>query len=210
MRKIVFNLSIFRPTKELGEVMQRFTLIHKYLKPKIIYPILKGIKKILGKFILKGHEDIPELWFNNYMRIMMRSFEEGLDDMWLLMHKHMSFHLNPKRTKLRLRNNGFPEDPTDEEYLEYCHSGPSHIYRKLIKQIEFTEALDDTIDRSYFDSSLLRMVHYTMKHHGVSKKERDKVPRPGDWPMYKSETAHNPQYFIDNKDIKVFNEKDIK
>lgn len=193
----IIPLSIFRPF-EKGNIYLRFNTIHRKVKLKIVYPILKFIAKHIGKYLISGSEDIPEIWLNNHLRMMFKSYEQGMDDMWLLMYKPMCFEKNPKVIKQRLKKEGFPEDPTDEQFLEYCHLSTSHKYRLLIKKIEFTEVLEDTIDRTYFDCAFLNSIHYAMKHYGVSLKERLKVPKPGEWPIYKSFKDYDKEYFLKN------------
>jgi hypothetical protein len=178
--------------------MERFRQIHVWAKNKLAYPLLKQFEKILGRFLIKSIDDIPEKWFNNHMRMMYYSWDQGLEDMWMLQHRAM----NPRKAI----EYGTPENYM-EKYIKHKY-GPGNKYRKMIFQIWLTEALEDSIDREWFNMFTMRLTHEMMKHYGVSKEEMDKVPKVGKYPIYKSGIEYNPQYFIENRDMKVWKKPD--
>lgn len=198
------NESIMRPVEGNNQEdiyknkMERFRKVHVWAKNKLAYPLLKLFEKVLGKHLIKTIDDIPSTWYNNHMRMMYWSWEQGLEDMWLLQHREM----NQSRKKKFV---------TSDRYLEefvYHKYDTGNKYRKMIFQIWLTEAMDDTIDREWFNMYVLRLTHEMMKHYGVSEEEMKKVPKVGEYPIFKSGIEYNPGYFIENRNMKVWKKPD--
>ena len=197
------NEYIFRPIEgknihdmeDNKEYRKRFHIIHRVIKNSLIYPVLFFIEKRIGKYLVRKIDDIPEKWFNNHIRMFYHSFNKGLFDMWIYKYRG----LKSKRT-----------GKTDGEYLNdfiFKKRNLSHWSRSMLINIWCTEVMEDTIDREWFNMSIMNLAHRMMEHYGVSKKERDKVPKPGQFPVYKSMTASNPQYFINNTNEKTWRVK---
>jgi len=70
--------------------------------------------------------------------------------------------------------------------------------RQTIIDIWLTEILEDTVDREWFNFSILRLTRQMMKFYGISPEEIKKIPRPGSYPIYKSSNDTNPEYHIQN------------
>ena len=171
--------------------VNRYRVIHRVVKQGFMHPLLKFIGKRLGRFLIKDLDELPNTWFNVMLRMMYDNYQKALDDMWTL--QFMPEYLKKHKTK--------------EEYLQNRYKTRSHKGRKLIFDIWMTEVMEDTIDREAFNFWMMRNTHSMMEHFGVSKKQRDKVPRPGDFPIYKASTNVNPTYFLNNIHRKTWSPK---
>src|SRR3972149_2821691 len=65
--------SIFRPAPgdaldvRQGNKRKRFNVMHKVIKTKLIYPVLRLIKNRMDSIMVKNLDDIPDEWFNVYI-----------------------------------------------------------------------------------------------------------------------------------------------
>lgn len=178
--------------KEDGR-QKRFTVIHKIVKIGFVHPVLKWIKFKWRKFLVDKIDDIPAEWWNNHLRMYFHAFDKGLDDLWMKVFYIQGYNRHVKQY------------PTPESFLEaFKKSGgflgynASHEHRRLIIQLQLTEACEDTMDREWLNMSIMRLTHYMMEHYGVSESERKKVPMPGQFPIYFSTTDKNVNYFMSN------------
>jgi hypothetical protein len=186
-----------------GRKKKRWTFLHKKIKHPIIYSILFFLEKRMKKYLVKNIEDVPERWSNNLLRMFYNSFHKGLYDMWIYQHRAMNPYNKAKygspsqylggNLKIDFKN------PPSKKNL-------SHWSRLQILNLLLTEACEDTIDREWFNMSILNLTHMMMEFYGVSEKERDKVPRSGEnkFPVFTSGIEFHPQYFIENKDYPVW------
>lgn len=207
--------SIFRKTEGKDEEektynkRKRFYIIHKKLKSTIIYPILKFITMRFDKYLVKHLDDIPEEWHNNFIRIYYYSFHKGLFDMWTHMHREMNPRLKKKYQNipnyLDKRPGCFAVNEYGSEDFDKYEKGHvdrryavGHWARKTLVNLWITEVMEDSIDREWFNFSVMNIVHETMKLYGVPKEHRDKVPWPGSdkFPVFKSGKEFNPEFHL--------------
>jgi hypothetical protein len=180
--------------QELLEKRKRWMWIHYTVKKWLMYPLLKFIKKRIGKYLVKSINDIPDEWNNNWLRMFYHSFDKGLDDMWIYMH----YDMNPKHGA---------KYPKFKEYLTFCRrkDNQGDWGRRLLINIWMTEVLEDSIDREWFNMSIMNLVHSAMSFYGIADTEMKKVPKPGEFPVYKTANEFNPIYFVTNMDYPVWN-----
>lgn len=177
---------------------KRFTVIHDILKTVFVYPALKLLGKKLGKYMVQRLEDIPDEWQNNHHRMWYNAWEQGLLDMWYY------FRYEPMLKSGRYTKS-FNEYLIDSKTI----TGQSHRGRQMAVDLWMTEILEDTVDREWFNMAIMRLTHNMMKHYGVSENEMNKVPKPGEFPIYDVNVGMNPRYFFLNHDKNVW-KHDIK
>ena len=174
---------------------KRFNVIHNFLKTKLMYPILNFIAKKGGKYLVQTEQDIPAEWYNNHVRMFYHSFEQGYHDMWY----DFKFIRNTAKFK------EFKEDYTTFfNNDKYSNQSPSYKSRIMALNIAATEICEDTVDREWLNMSVLRLTHSMMQHYGVSTEEMKKVPKPREFPVYDTSMEHNPKYFFENRNHKVW------
>lgn len=232
-RKLVLqeaNRSIFRPVdgdskftvwikKHINDYLRssnkaydRFMTIHRSVKVRLIHPLLLFIEKKFKGYLVKDIDDIPRGWYNNHLRIYYDSFSKGLEDMWGLQH-YLPVRDNPDNKHIRWAKSQLgltKRQPTMQEYVtvKVLDKGNlSQSGRMRILNIWMTEVLEDSIDREWFNFSIMRMTHSMMELYGVSEDERKKVPRPGEFPIYSSVLPTNPPYFVLNRNRPVWQER---
>lgn len=76
--------------------------------------------------------------------------------------------------------------------------------RKTIINIWMTEVMEDTVDREWFNFSVLRLTRQMMHLYGVHPTEIAKIPKPGEYPIYKACIDYNPDYHINNANRPVW------
>lgn len=171
-----WSLSIFRPG-DYSHKMERFNLIHRIIKSKIIHPFLTFVSKKFGKHLINSVEGIPATWFNTHQRIFFDSFDKGLMDMWLYTYRDM---WNEKRYK----------GMSEEEYLKELDldNNISHKNRMNIIKCWITYILEDSIDRDWLNFSMLRMYHAMHEYYDGN------VPKPEEYPRYASAKEYFKEY----------------
>lgn len=175
---------------------KRFNIVHKIIKGKLIYPMLWFIAKRMGPYLVKNIDDIEPTWNNNHLKMWYYSWKKGLNDMWIYMHREM----NPHRKAQTKTPSGYLK-----AYIPWRY-GQSDWGRNFAIDIWMTEMLEDSIDREWLNFSTMNLTHQMMEHYGVSKRERDKVPRAGNnkFPVYKAGIEYNPKYFLENMEEPVW------
>ena len=185
------NETIYRKEATSEETAKRWNFIHYGFKYKLIVPLLRFMKKRLGKYLIDDLNQIPNKWYNVNLRIFYNSFMTGLDQTWT----DYLFKLKPGKFK------------TPKEYLEKGRQGKSYWMRKMLVDIWMTEVVEDTADREWFNKSILNMTHAVMEHYGVTAKQRAKVPTNKTYPQYMSLNNTNIPYHLFNKDRKTWRPK---
>lgn len=173
---------------------KRFNVVHRYVKNRLFYPLIKFFSKNMGKYIIKDINDIEPVWHNNFLRMYYHSFEVGLKDMWIYMHREMNQF---KKSKFPGLSNYY------ENYVKTRYD-KGNWGRQEIVNIWMTEVLEDSIDREWFNMSIMNLVHTAMEFYNISPDERKKVPRPNEFPVYKSSNEKNPEYFVKNMKYPVW------
>ena len=179
---------------------KRFNVIHRIVKIGIVHQMLNFVRLKLGKYLVQDINDIPEQWWNNHLRIFYHSFEYGADDLWKKVYYVQGYQKFVKQ--------GFD---TPEKFVKHFKDkkglfgyNASYYHRQLLIQIWMTEILEDSMDREWLNMSIMRITHEMMKHYGVSEDERNKVPKPGEFPIYYSTTANYPEYFMRYRKMPVW------
>jgi hypothetical protein len=204
--KTWLNTKLINYLEKNSENGKRFKAIHILLKRRLVCPSLRFVRWLLRKHIIDSDEKIPKEWYNNHARIFYDSFHQGHGDMWKLMvyrQNEISYAEGTSACK--------PNDTADE-YLAHLKkiNHPSYMYRKYIIDIWVTEILEDTADREWLNFSMMRLTHEMMELYGVHPDERNKVPRPGQYPIYLSGGPNNPPYFIANRNMPIWRNKHDK
>jgi len=178
--------------------MKRYLRIHHWAKRKLFQRGIKVFRRVFGKYMIRGDKEIPPEWYNNHIRIFYNSFTMGLKDTWKHMVWNMPGNRNPEW------RNQFKNDPEiffkksilDANQWSFCN-------RRDLMGIWVTEILEDTFDREWINMTMMRMTHEMMDWYGVSEEERNKVPRPGQYPIYLSSNQNNPQYHLQHQNHPV-------
>lgn len=168
-----------------------YVKIHRWLKPYLFYPLLKLMKWIMKKDLIKSDDDIVKEWYNNNIRVFRHCFHESVDDIWRIM-----LYNGDKKRKETYANG--------QEYLETFKNNVKDnqfhplFARKLMCDFWVTEMLWDTVDREWCNFFMCRSAIEVCRMYDINPEEIKKIPRPGQFPMYLSDKAHNPMYFRNN------------
>jgi len=184
--KVWLRRVLLEYVKNSSPAMKRYRRIHHWGKRMVFQRGLKLLKRVLGKYMIKGEEDIEKYWFNNHLRIFHHSFIYGLKDAF----KFHFFGMKSPEYKARYNN-----DP--EQFFYEFAIKPNYWSwdnRSSIINLWITEILEDTFDREWINMAMMRICHEMMCLYGVSPEEMAKVPKPGQYPIYMSPNEFNPQY----------------
>ena len=171
--------------------MKRYLRIHHWAKRKVFQNGIKIFRKIMNKYIIKKDEQIPKEWYNNHLRIFYNSFTIGLKDTWEHMVWKMPAH-NQKEYHKKFKNDPehhFYKEIVGKDHWSFCN-------RKDIIGIWMAEILEDTFDREWINMTMMRITHEMMEYYGIPEEMRNRVPKPGQYPVYLSKNEHNPLYHL--------------
>lgn len=217
---VKIRTSIFQPSsmqkswfrtkvKKLGEWLidmttphqNRFIRLHKILKPYILYPAFKLIKKIIGKQVIKDDTEIVGQWYNNHIRIFRHCFYESADDIYrILVHNQKCTNMKGKKLKEYKELNPTGQimlDNYNKKWLNLKGLNSLNV-RKLACDIWVTSMLEDTADREWCNSFMLRSAIEVGAMYGIPWEELKKIPLPGQYPVFTSKKAYMPEYFMNN------------
>jgi len=153
---------------------KRWHWIHRIVKFRFMHPFLKFLGKFMGKYLIKGSQDIPAEKYNNHIRIFFDSWEKALKDMLI-------------GIDCTLRHKSGPEI---EKYKKTIHTNPAYTARMLLLRLWLTEILEDTADREWLNFFMLRMYHEMHELYGGN------VPDIGEFPHYLSLRDGDISYFM--------------
>ncbi len=191
---------VIRYLQETTPEMKRYLRIHHWAKRKIFQRGIKIFRFVLKKYIIKSDAQIPQYWNNNHIRIFYNSFVFGLEDAF----KYMVW--NMANNKFREKYKG-----DTDKYIKWIKNKGHWSYqnRRDFIGIWTCEILEDTFDREWLNMAMMRMAHRMMEHYGVSELERLKVPQPGQYPVYLSPNQNNPNYWMKNNHLPVWNHNEL-
>jgi len=175
--------------------LKRFNFHHKFIK-RIVQKVIPFLLDKFNPYIVKNINDFKPIWYNNLLRIWYWSENKGIDDMWIYMHREM----NPQWKQAY---------KTPSNYLKNLipwRQKNSDKWAREIIDLQATEILEDSIDREVRNMAVLNQTHEVMKLFGVSEAQRNKVPKPGDFPVWSSGVEYDPKYFITNMNMGVWKE----
>lgn len=196
-QKMILRQSVVEPKKGLlgwiekkvnrsggndSPISRRYHRIHEIVKNKLFKRGIWVMKKAMGRYMIKGLEDIPEEPWNDNLRMIYYSFDKGLQDTFAgIPFNHFQFARRHEAKPFENR----------KQYQEWLKSSKFWSYDNRMSMINllFTEILEDSFDRELWNMFSFRL-YWNMHDH-----YKGDVPRPGEFPIYTGVHPDNPEYF---------------
>ena len=168
----------------LAPYMKRYKRIHVWAKNKLFKNGLRIMKKVLKNYTIEDIDKIPNEWYNAHHRMFYHCWHKALDSVFTKMIYPMG-KCDAKKFK------------SPDDYLQHIKLSGYWSYqnRSDIIKIWMCEIMEDTVDREWVN--FFMMENYWAMHRFYN----GNVPKPNgkDFPVYKSMTQMNPEYFINGR-----------
>lgn len=191
---IIFHLEKIKK-HNYEQKSKRFKFHHKFIK-RFAQKLIPFLLNHFNPYLVRNMKDFEAKWHNNLLRIWYYSAHKGITDMWVFMHREMNPHWKAKY--------GTPSNYM-RSYIPWRY-GDSDKFTRAIIDLQATEILEDSIDREAKNMEVLNITHEVMKLYGVKEEEMNKVPKAGEFPVWKNGYEFDPKYFLENLNQKVWEE----
>lgn len=191
----------------INPVNRRRNRFHIIFKKWLTYPLMKIVDLIIGPHIWKHDSKIKQDWWNNHIRIKRHCYLKALQDGWGIMVSNQIWHqLEQKKISYK-------------EVVLNAMKRRSYKSRKFMCDLQATLELEDTFDREVNNFFILRLTREMMSFYGVNPSEINKIPKPGQYPVYLAKKPNDMTFFskcilepvwIPKEDEMLYNEEFIK
>ena len=188
--------SIFRPTKDFNEKKSRFNLIHFSFKNKFLSPLVWFAEKILGRYLIKSREDIPDEPYNKNFLILWDTFEQAVKDWWwefkIIGHREEILPTDsPITVKAREKSNKLraESDIANIHQWEIRNKMAWYMFPKFFLRLYLTIALEDTAYREEGNYLMFKLQGNMNKAWNPEIRHK--------FPLYMSGYDHYAPYFIE-------------
>ena len=177
---------------------KRFHFVHYFFKPKMLIPFIKVGEKVLGSYLIKKRQDIPNLAENPHNKnfvILWDSFQENYKDWWFTFK---GVHILQAR-KDELKSKGLALEPDHERKLqcllnEWDHNEQSREanwfrFPQFFLRFALSHALEDTAYRELLNMFLFRLQANMNKEYNPEVQHR--------FPLYISSQDGHLDYHVD-------------